>query len=295
MSLPALKEPNLPTLRTLWGEGVALLKAAEIDSALLDARLLLQHALGLAPEKFVSALDAEVEDSNTARYFRLIDRRIKHEPVSRIIGSRAFWKHEFLLSADTLDPRPDSETLIEECLSLFVDRERPLKILDLGTGTGCLLISLLSEFPNAHGVGVDIAYGAVETARINARHAGVGERVQFIATGWNNFDSAGFDLVISNPPYIPTAIIESLSPDVRDFDPRRALDGGRDGLDPYREIFAKLSHWMQPCGFAVMETGEGQAEALKHLGEDAGYRFHAMRNDLSGIARIVTFTRTHLT
>lgn len=295
MSLAALKDSNLPTLRTLWGEGVALLKAAEIDGALLDARLLLQHALGLPHEKFVSELDNEIADVDTARYFRFIDRRVSHEPVSRIIGSRAFWKHEFLLSADTLDPRPDSETLIEECLSLFSDRQKPLRILDLGTGTGCLLISLLMEFPNATGVGVDIASGAVETARINARNANVACRVEFNADGWQSLEKSGFDLVISNPPYIPTAAIESLSPDVRDYDPRRALDGGRDGLDPYREIFAKLSQWMEPCGFAVMETGEGQAEALKHLGEDAGYRFHAMRSDLSGIARIVTFTRTHLT
>lgn len=278
-------EETLPTLRTLWGEGVALLKAANIDSALIDARLLLQHALCLSPESFISSLETEVEDEYTARYFRYLDRRAGHEPTSRIIGMRAFWKQEFLITSATLDPRADSETLIEAALELLPDNTVPLNVLDLGTGTGCLLLSLLGEYPNATGLGVDISTPAAEIASYNAKRLGLGERAAFFIGDWVELADGAYDLVVSNPPYIPSATIQDLMPEVAGYDPRAALDGGQDGLVAYRSLMQHLSRLLVPGGIAILELGIGQEEDVKKLAEEAGYQWLFTRTDLAGIPR----------
>ncbi len=292
LRIQTIPEESLPTLRILWAEGVALLKAADVESSLPDARLLLQHALSLSPEAFLLALENVVEDEYTARYFRYLDRRIDHEPVSRIMGRRAFWKHEFLITTATLDPRPDSETLLEAVLDAVPGRHAPLKLLDLGTGTGCLLLSLLAEYEQASGVGIDQSLPAVEIATLNARRLELQERAEFMVSDWQDFAGEKFDIIISNPPYIPTAAIQNLMPEVAGYDPRAALDGGADGLDAYRAIFARLHIWLAAGGVAAFEVGIGQDAEVRALAEEAGFTWKETRADLAGVPRIVVITST---
>jgi len=271
-------------------DGTARLAAAGIDGAVSDARILLMHALGIDRTALLSRAAEPLPDEAAARYAGFLARRAAREPVSRILGRREFWSLDFALGPATLDPRPDSETLVEAALAAAPDRpppDRPLRVLDLGTGTGCLLLAVLHDRPAAFGVGVDRSEPAARVARDNARALGLGGRAAFLVGDWAGALSGRFDLVLSNPPYIPEADIAGLEPEVRDHDPRLALSGGTDGLNAYRALACALPGLLAPGGVAVVELGIGQATAVTGLFRAAGLDIAGTPHDLAGIARCV--------
>ncbi|UUX51426.1 peptide chain release factor N(5)-glutamine methyltransferase [Nisaea acidiphila] len=266
------------------------LAAAGSGSARLDARLLLAHALG-ADDRLHGHEDEPVTPDGAAQFNVLLDRRLAGEPVSRILGNREFWSLEFELSPATLDPRPDSETLIDALRELRPDRSASLRILDLGTGTGCLLLAALSEYPNAEGVGVDIDPECVAISGRNAEKLCLSDRARMIRSSWARDVTGTFDIVLSNPPYIPSPEIENLQPEVRLHDPLRALDGGFDGLDAYRNIAENLASLLNRDGLALFEFGEGQGPEVARIMEAAGLSVAGFRNDLAGIQRCIQVRR----
>ena len=274
--------------QTLLAAAAAELKSAGVDNPRRDARILLAAALGLAsnanlPDRALTAAEAR-------RFKAWVARRARREPVSRILGRREFWTLTLKLNRDTLDPRPDSETLVEAALARIPDRARALRILDLGTGTGCLLLALLSELPHATGLGVDRAPGAVKAARANAKEAGLAARARFAQGDWTKGLDGKFDVVVSNPPYIPARAIPGLMPEVARFDPRAALDGGCDGLAAYRAIIADLARVLAPYALVAFEIGEGQAGALAKLLKAGGLQVLETRRDLAGSERCIIAT-----
>jgi release factor glutamine methyltransferase len=254
-----------------------------VDNPRLEVRVLLAYALGGTRADLIREPERVVE---TEAFHTLIDRRLAHEPLAHILGRREFWSLEFQVSPDTLIPRPDSETLVTAALAAYPGRLPPATILDLGTGTGCLLLALLHEFPAAFGIGIDIAPDAACLARGNALRLGLAERAAFVAGDWTNPLDARFDLVISNPPYIPTADIATLMPDVARYEPERALDGGQDGCDAYRIILRDLPQRLRPGGIAILELGIGQAETVASLAREAGFAT-SLHLDLAGIQRAI--------
>ncbi len=212
----------------------------------------------------------------------LASRRLAHEPVARIVGRKEFWGLELRVTPATLVPRPDTETVVETALAAISDRSCPLLIADFGTGTGALLLALLSEFQNAIGIGTDISWPALSTARHNAFHLGVASRAYFVASDYGAALRGPFDLVVSNPPYIASDEIAGLDPEVRDYDPRLALDGGTSGLDGYRAVIADAQRILAPGGILVVELGAGQADSVAALMDEGGIAAEAPRADLSG-------------
>ena len=267
------------------------LRDAGIADASLDARLLLAMALGR--EEAVLPHESLTDWSHTAAGFsRLLARRCAGEPVSRIRGWREFWSLRFALSADTLDPRPDSETVVEAALAWVGGRrEASLRLLDLGTGSGALLLACLSEMPGATGIGVDLSAGALATATANAAQLRLSDRVQFVEGDFADPQAGAgeFDLILCNPPYIPRRAIEQLAPEVAHFDPKRALDGGDDGLDCWRSLLPRLRRGLAPNGRAFVEIGAGQEEAVTSLARQAGLQAAGTRPDLSGTIRCLIF------
>ena len=221
----------------------------------------------------------------------MLSRMIAREPLSRIIGKREFWGLDFVLSVDALDPRPESESVVEAVLARLPDRTLAYRFLDLGTGSGCLLLALLSEFPQAIGVGIDVAAGAARSAQRNAQLLGLGERAHFAVGDWAQAIAGGFDAVVANPPYIATGAIPELPREVRDYDPKRALDGGRDGLHAYRAIAADLFPLLRPGGLFVAEIGLGQAEAVAAILSENGLAIEGFAGDFGGVIRCVIARR----
>lgn len=269
----------------------ARLSAAGIVGPGRDARLLVAAALGLAQTELILRPDRQLTDPERLRLDALIARRCRHEPVSRILGEREFYGRLFEVTLDTLDPRPDSETLIEAVLEIVGQEgglSRPLRILDIGTGTGCLLATLLCELQAATGVGIDVSAGALEVARRNAAQLGLIPRAEFRLQPASAVCDT-FDIVVSNPPYIPTGDIAELDEDVRAYDPVLALDGGADGLEIYRQIAARLST-VVPAGWAFLELGVNQAGAVEGLMREALVQhFNRLKiwRDLGGHQRCV--------
>jgi release factor glutamine methyltransferase len=269
------------------------LEAAAFDEPRRHARQLVAAALELSPTEVFAHPERPVAETERARIAEILRRTLAYEPLSRVLGIREFWGLEFRLSADTLDPRPETETVVEAVLARVEDRRWPYRILDLGTGSGCLLLALLSELPEATGIGADCAPGAAATARENALALGMADRVGFVVGDWAAAIAGRFDVVVANPPYIATATIADLPPEVGDFDPRRALDGGADGLDAYRTIAGALPRLLTPGGFFTAELGAGQDGAVAAILGGAGLAVDGFVDDLSGIARcIVARTRT---
>lgn len=266
-------------------EGVAALQRARIESASLDARLLLEHALGIGREQLLFRMNDVLTGAQQSRYRELIAARAERRPVAQIVGRREFWGMEFKVTEDTLDPRPDSETLIEAVLERLPQRGAKLSILDLGAGTGCLLLALLKELPGARGLGVDASDAALAVAKENARNLGLDARAEFAPSRWFENVEGNFDVIISNPPYIPRGDIAALAPEVSRFEPKLALDGGNDGLDAYRAILAALPAFLASGGFAVLEIGMGQEKDVEKIAAVGGLRAAGMKNDLSGITR----------
>jgi release factor glutamine methyltransferase len=222
----------------------------------------------------------------------LTARRVRREPMAYILGGREFWGLPFKITPAVLVPRPDSETVIEAVLALMPDRDRAWRILDLGVGSGCLLLTLLREYPKARGIGLDASPEALSVAQENARTLGVGERAMLLLgdwrrSGWSGGLDGPFDLVVSNPPYIESGAVEGLMPEVASFEPRLALDGGPDGLDAYRAIATAASHLVTPKGHLVVEAGEGQAPEISSIFSAAGLVPLGPWKDLGGIERVV--------
>jgi release factor glutamine methyltransferase len=257
------------------------------DNPRLEARLFLAHALGVSQNALIRD-QARLID--TIGFETMLARRIAHEPLALIVGHREFWSMEFQVSPATLIPRPDSETLVEAALDAFAGRRPPATILDLGTGTGCLLLALLKEFPSAFGIGIDLDPGAAALARANATRLGLIDRCGLIAADWTNPLSGAFDLIVCNPPYIRSTDIPSLMPEVAQYEPRRALDGGSDGYDAYRTIVPNLMAHLQPAGVAILELGVGQANYVKELAREVGLD-GSLRLDLAEIPRAIALSR----
>lgn len=263
------------------------LHAVGIESASLDARLLLQHVLGISHEQLLLRWTDEPADEQVTAYEHVIARRVAREPIAVITGKKPFWTYEFYTSAATLDPRPDSETLIEAVLKDHPDFDNALRILDMGTGTGCLLLSVLMEYPQAEGVAVDISADALEVAQKNVAMLGIEERVTLLQSRWTEKLSGRFDVIISNPPYIPRAEIAMLAPEVKQYDPMLALDGGEDGLDDYRHLAEQLLPFLDDSGLLYLEVGAGQSGDVKSIFEQAGWKCKAIHADLAGVERVV--------
>lgn len=277
------------------------LAEAGIETPDLDARILAGHALGLDRVQMITDSRRLLDADDLNRIAALVARRLDREPVGRILGTREFWGLDFTLGPDTLEPRPDSETAVQAALD-FIDsrnggkgRGAPLHIVDLGTGTGCLLVALLSELPSAYGIGVDVSASALAVAKANARANGVGDRTGFVACDWtaalaDSSEHGGFDVIIANPPYIPSSDCAGLARDVVEFDPIAALDGGADGLDAYRAILADAARVLAPSGGVVLEFGAGQREAVAALAAERGLAVGATQHDLNGIERVLVLT-----
>jgi release factor glutamine methyltransferase len=273
----------------------ATLKAASIDSPQQDARLLLGVALG-RDEAVLPHESILFGDMEKALLETLVARRIAREPISRIRGWREFWSLRFALSSATLDPRPDSEIIVATAIAaakaqLVADPEKQTKLLDLGTGSGCLLLACLSELPNATGLGLDISQDALTSARDNAKALGLAGQSRFHQHSFMDDMShfGAFDIVLCNPPYIPAAEITALEPEVASYEPMRALDGGVDGLDCWRGIMAVVPFCLAADGCLVVEIGAGQQDDVIALAEKANMIFVESHKDLAGITRCLVF------
>jgi release factor glutamine methyltransferase len=265
-------------------------RAAGIEDADVDARVLAGHALHLDRARLISQSDRVLEAREVNAISGLAARRLKREPVSRILGRKEFWSLALAVTPDVLVPRPETETVVEGALDFVVRgglRMEKLRILDIGTGSGALLVALLNELPNATGIGTDISRAALETARINITQFSFEGRCSLIACDMAAGVQGQFDLVVSNPPYIARGDIASLAPEVRDYDPIMALDGGDDGLAAYRSISADAKRLLAQGGRLFVELGAGQEPAVRKLFTNAGLAVGVARNDLAGTPRVL--------
>jgi release factor glutamine methyltransferase len=261
----------------------AQLRDAGIETPEFDARILIGHALGLDHTTLAASANRPLTDQDAEQIDQLAARRLAREPVARIVGEKEFWSLPLIVTPAVLVPRPETETVVDLALSL-VDRAQPLRVADLGTGSGAILLALLSEMPEARGTGIDIATDALDVAQRSAQRLGLSGRADFIACDFG--EALGtFDLVVSNPPYIASADIARLAPDVREYDPRHALDGGADGLAAYRTIAAVAPRLLVPDGHLVVEIGAGQERSVTELFAARGLAITRARHDLSGIVR----------
>jgi len=278
------------TLKAYIDQAQERLASSGVENPELDVRLLMRHVLGWSDVKIFSNYNHVLSDAEVKSLNEVIARRMAREPVSRIVGRRGFWNAEFKVSAHTLDPRPDSEALIE--LALKTVSPPPQRILDLGTGSACLLLTLLEEWPAATGLGLDVSAGAIETAKENAAALQLSERANFLASDWAHYaPDAPFDLVVSNPPYITDEEMAALAPEVAQYDPVLALAGGADGLDAYRSIVPLLQKFLKPGGWVFFEIGHAQASSVKSLLAEAGFTMIQSATDLGESDRVVAAKR----
>lgn len=273
-ALPPAEPPPFNTLSDAVAALSTQFRQAGIDSSGQDARLLVLAAGGLSHEDYVLDPRRALAPGVGERILGFRDRRLAREPVSRILGRRDFWGHSFAIDPSTLDPRPETETLVEAVLGLIADegqQDQPLRILDLGTGTGCILLSLLAELPHATGVGVDIEPRALAVAAGNAERIGLADRATFRCGDWTANLSGSFHYIAGNPPYIRREDISSLDPEVNRYDPRMALDGGPDGFDAYRRIARGTLPHAAPGAWLALEAGAGQMPQLIELLLESGW------------------------
>jgi release factor glutamine methyltransferase len=277
----------METRDALVAEVAGALSAAGFEEPRRHARRLVASALAISRADLFGHPDRAVDEQQIGRIRAMLGRMVEREPLSRILGKREFWGLEFALSAETLDPRPETETVVEAVLKRNPERRAPLRFLDLGTGTGCLLLTLLAEFPAASGVGIDIAERAVRTAACNAVALGVADRALFLVGDWGAAVSAKFDAVVTNPPYIASGELRLVPREVACYDPWRALDGGEDGLSAYRAIATHLPRLLASNGIFVTEVGIDQAEAVVAVMRTNGLDLDGIEKDLAGIPRCV--------
>ncbi len=270
------------SLRSTLERATMMLSAAGIEGAARDAQILLAHVLEVDPARLIAQLDEPLKQSALYGIDRVIAVRSLHQPVSHIIGKRSFWNHDFMVNSDVLDPRADTETLVSAALEQPFDN-----VLDLGTGSGAIVISLLAESPNSMGVATDISPAALDVARRNAGRIGVADRLRFVEANWLSGVSGRFDLIVSNPPYISEAEMENLAPEVRDWEPHLALTPGGDGLEAYRIIAAGLGELLAANGRAFFEIGYEQAHDVCEIFTRAGFTQPKVLKDLEGRDRVV--------
>lgn len=257
--------------------------------------MLIKHVSGLRDADIIGAYAITLTESQHSELDEMVTQRLDGRPVSKIIGKKEFYGREFIVTDDVLDPRPDSETLIDVVLRECAEQsdeaiqKTNLRILDLGTGSGCLILTLLAELPNAHAVATDISDKALNIARQNAEKLGVAERVEFIKSDWFDSVEGMFDIIISNPPYIEAEVIPTLSIDVREYDPLMALNGGTDGLEPYRMILPQIRNYLKKGGFCALEHGQGQCGRIKEIAEQHGFVDGQTHYDLAGRDRVFSF------
>jgi release factor glutamine methyltransferase len=272
-------------------ESAQTLAAAGIENPRLEARVIVGSASGASMETMVAHPERLVDETSVAFVHALVERRVAGAPMAYLIGSKEFWSLDFTVTAATLVPRPDSETLVAAALDFAADRAHPWRALDLGTGTGCLLLSFLSERPHAFGVAVDRSEEALAVAAANADSLGLAPRTGLVCADWAGPLGGSFDVVLANPPYIPRDEIPGLAIEVRDFEPESALDGGPDGLDSYRRILVDLPGLLAPGGMAFFEVGIGQAGDVEALIRAAGLVPAGIQRDLAGVERCVRATK----
>ena len=264
--------------------GVRLLREAGVPEAAGDARRLLAHALGVAPGRLTVVLPDALMPVATEAYEGLLKRRAKREPVSHLVGTRSFWGRDFVVTQAVLDPRPETELLVAVAL------EEPFsRVLDLGTGSGCLLTTLLAERSDATGQGLDLSPAAIEVARANALRHGVTDRAEFAPSDWFAAASGRYDLIVSNPPYVAAQEMPGLEPEVRDWEPRLALTDEADGLDAYRAILSKARAYLTSSGRLAVEHGPTQAREIAAIGMGHGFAAPEHRRDMDGRDRVCVF------
>ena len=274
-------------LGDLITEAAQKFEAVGIEDARREARLLAQVAFSLGMEKILGHPEWTPPLPIIAGFNQMVERRCSREPSSQIIGAKEFWGLNFKVTADTLTPRPDTETVIEAVENAYPDKTAPLRILDLGLGTGCLLFSLLFEYKSACGVGVDISSAALAVARENCENLGFSERAELYLGDWFGPVAGAFDVIVSNPPYIRQQEIAGLQPEVACHEPESALVGGEDGLDCYRTILGDALAHLPKTGMLFLEVGVGQATDVRLLGLAKGFKVHAIRRDLAGVERCI--------
>jgi len=277
------------TVGEVLEESVQILRHAGIDRAHLDARLIVAHGLHMTSQQVFGYPERQLKDCDLEGVRKLVARRSEHEPVALITGEKEFWSLPFKVTAATLIPRPDSETLIEAVLAAQPDKKWPTRILDLGTGSGCLLLALLHECQNSTGVGIDFSEEALKVARFNGENLGMGGRVDFIQIDWNNGvpNLADFDIIISNPPYVAENDRGTLLADVVDYEPDSALFAGLNGLREYKTIISLLAESTNVTGNVFFEVGINQADVVAKMLKNAGLRDIFIYPDLAGIRRCV--------
>jgi release factor glutamine methyltransferase len=275
------------TLVQAWNGAKARLQAAGVDGPVIDARLLVEAAAGASRTDIIADPHRTLSDEQAATLESFVARRERREPVSHILGRKGFWKIMLQVNADVLTPRPDTETLVELVLR-DLPEGKPFSVLDLGVGSGAILLAILAERPAGKGLGVDISDEALAVARENAANLGLAGHVALLRGDWTRgLDDAGFDLVVSNPPYVRSAEIEGLAPEVRDHEPRLALDGGPDGLDAYRELAPEILRVLKPGGRFAVEIGFDQSAQVEALFKAAGAQGLATHKDLANRDRVV--------
>jgi len=266
------------------------LARAGIDRARHEARLLLAHVTGLSQARQIADPDHLLEDAGQTQFEDLIVRRENHEPMSHLTGEREFWSLPFKVSSAVLDPRPDSETLVEAALKIFPDPLGVFSVLDLGTGSGCLLLSILKSRSKAQGIGIDVSPEAIRIAVDNADRLDLADRVRFVCGDWGTALEGSFDLILCNPPYIATAELMTLAPEVARYEPRTALDGGADGLEAYLNFLPQLFRLLRSDGVALVEIGAGQTTDVTAIAINSGLHVSQVYRDLAGIQRCLAVT-----
>ena len=287
-----MAEPSVPaegaTLVQAWTAARERLKAAKVDSPVIDARLLLEAAADASRTDIITDPHRALTPEQREQLEAYVERRARREPVSRILGRKGFWKLMLTVTPDVLTPRPDTETVLDAVLGQFPER-MPFTVLDMGVGSGAILLAILAERPAAKGLGTDVSHEALAVARENAANLDLNDRAALLRTSWaDGLEDGGFDLVVSNPPYIRSAEIETLEPEVRDHEPRLALDGGADGLEAYRVLAPEVLRLLKPGGMFAVEIGFDQAEAVRPMFEAAGGQGVQVVKDLSNLERVVT-------
>jgi len=294
------------TITHVWQAAIAVLKQFDIDTPVIDARLLVQQALGITREQLLMQPKHELTDSELKAFEALLERRLAREPMSHIIGRREFYGLDFKVTGDVLTPRPDSETVVDAVLEWINEGKSkpegeekllplhptlsPFRLLDLGTGTGCLLLTLLHLLPHMHGTGVDISPQAIAIAHENAKTLGLAARAEFHLSNWCEKISGQFNIIVANPPYIASNEIAALMPEVADYEPHLALDGGEDGLACYRLLARQLPPFMAKKAVVALEIGAGQEKAVAEIFHAEGFHLASTRRDLAGIPRCLMFT-----
>jgi release factor glutamine methyltransferase len=264
------------------------LGAAGLEDAADEARRLLLEASDLSPARLLTEMTQPMLSEERERFDALVTRREQREPLSHILGVQPFWTLELKVTRDVLTPRADTETVIEAALAAFPDRSAPLRILDIATGSGAIILALLSEFQNASGLATDLSEAALKVAAENAARTGLSDRVRFQSGNWADGVSGAFDLVVSNPPYIATDVLETLEPEVRVFEPRLALDGGLTGFGPYPHLFAEAARLLKPGGLALFEIGYDQGVMARQAAREAGAQEVSILKDLAGNDRVLS-------